>query len=199
MQDDHCKNKKSVEISCPVSMFSWRDWSGHYKMTSISFRATSFRFRAKFFHQFHFEHSTFTQKRKPANHRRVHFPLCTRQNYQLEKEVILISLLVFRLVKVQVFGTAKGSAYVSVSTSRYHPPGGGATPEHLTKRTCEANPAGENSPFIHYSLRQICSTLYHFTFTHIVLHVAVKEFIRKTLLKMDKWAVLILRVIFDQP
>ena len=75
-------------------MFSWRNWSGHYKMTSISFRVTSFRFRADFFRQLHFELPTFTQKRKSANHCGVHFSLCTRQEAKESKLCCLVCLAI---------------------------------------------------------------------------------------------------------
>ena len=41
--------------------------------------------------------------------------------------------------------------------------------------------------------------LYHFKLCYMVLHTAVKEFLRIPLLNMEKLAILIFRVIFDQP
>ena len=44
----------------------------------------------------------------------------------------------------------------------------------LPKKTCEANPAGENSSFIFtVSIKSV--PLHHFKLVHPVLHVAVKE------------------------
>ena len=71
-------------------------------------------------------------------------------------------------------------------------------PGTQTQRTCEANPAGENSSFI-FTIRVKSVPLYHFKLAYVVLHVAVKEFFRSPLLKMRKYSVLILRVLFDQP
>ena len=43
------------------------------------------------------------------------------------------------------------------------------------KRTCEANPAGENSSFI-FTICVKSVPPYHFKLTYVVLHMAVKEF-----------------------
>ena len=45
--------------------------------------------------------------------------------------------------------------------------------EHL-KRTCEANPTGENSSFI-FTVCVKSVPLYHFKFAYVVLHMAVKS------------------------
>ena len=45
----------------------------------------------------------------------------------------------------------------------------------LQQRTCEANPAGENSSFI-FTVGVKCVPLYHFKLAYVVLHTAVKEF-----------------------
>ena len=54
------------------------------------------------------------------------------------------------------------------------------------KRTCEANPAGENSPFI-FTVCIKSVPLYHFKLAYVVLHMAVDEFLETS--KMEKWAV----------
>ena len=64
--------------------------------------------------------------------------------------------------------------------------------------TCEANLAGENSSFtLTVCIKSV--PLYHFKLAYVVLHMAVKETFLNPLLEMEKLAVLILRVIFDQP
>ena len=45
----------------------------------------------------------------------------------------------------------------------------------MTKRTCEANPAGENSSFI-FTVCVKSGPVNHFKLAYVVLHVAVKEF-----------------------
>ena len=45
----------------------------------------------------------------------------------------------------------------------------------LKERTCEANPAGENSSFI-FTVCVKSVPLYHFKLAYVVLHMAVKEF-----------------------
>ena len=45
----------------------------------------------------------------------------------------------------------------------------------LQQRTCEANPAGENSSFI-FTVGVKSVPLYHFMLAYVVLHTAVKEF-----------------------
>ena len=64
----------------------------------------------------------------------------------------------------------------------------------LPKRTCEANPAGKVAhSFFTVYVKSV--PLYHFKLACVVLHMAVKEFFEKK----EKYAVLILRVIFGQP
>ena len=45
--------------------------------------------------------------------------------------------------------------------------------------TCEANAAGENSSFI-FTVCVKSVPLYHFKLAHLVLHMAVKEFLKPT-------------------
>ena len=47
------------------------------------------------------------------------------------------------------------------------------------KRACKANPAGENSLFI-FTVCVKSVPLYHFKFAYVVLHTAVKEFLKPT-------------------
>ena len=44
------------------------------------------------------------------------------------------------------------------------------------KRTCEANPAGENSSFI-FRVGAKSVSIYHFKLVYVVLYMAVKEFL----------------------
>ena len=46
---------------------------------------------------------------------------------------------------------------------------------NVSKRTCEANPAGENSSFI-FAVRVKSVPLYYFKLAYVVQHKAVKEF-----------------------
>ena len=47
---------------------------------------------------------------------------------------------------------------------------------YLLLKTCEANPAGENSSFIFIAgVKSV--PLYHFKFAYVVLDMAVKEFV----------------------
>ena len=48
-------------------------------------------------------------------------------------------------------------------------------PVYTTQRTCEADPAGENSSFI-FTVCVRSVPLYHVKLACVVLHVAVKEF-----------------------
>ena len=47
------------------------------------------------------------------------------------------------------------------------------------QRTCEANPAGENSSFI-FTVCVKSVPLYHFKIAYVVLHTAVKELFEPT-------------------
>ena len=67
----------------------------------------------------------------------------------------------------------------------------------LELKDCEANPAGEYSSFI-FTACVKSVPLYHFKLAFVVLHMFVKESFETTS-KMEKQAVLILRVILDQP
>ena len=51
--------------------------------------------------------------------------------------------------------------------------------EGTGKRTCEANPAGENSLFI-LTIWVKSVPLHHFKLAYVVLHMAVKEFFEPT-------------------
>ena len=70
-------------------------------------------------------------------------------------------------------------------------------PRLVLERTCEANLAGEDSSFI-FTVYVKFVPPYHFKLAYVVLHMAVKNF-RNLLLKMEKQAVLIFKVISDQP
>ena len=58
------------------------------------------------------------------------------------------------------------------------------------KRTCEANPVGENSSFI-FTVCVKSVPPYPLKFAYEVLHISVKEFFLNPLLEMEKWSVLI--------
>ena len=67
------------------------------------------------------------------------------------------------------------------------------------KKTCEANPAGENSSFI-FTVCVKSVPLYHFKLAYIVLHMVVKEFLETHFWKWRKWpfySVFTCRVVFN--